>query len=798
MKQAEHPPVTAGANSAAEYSLAIIDQLARIDRTCSKEEMDELVYRLLSLIGEAMQSDRVFLFERLEGTAEAYCNTFEWCANGVAPQIDNLTEIVPADMPYWLKVFGRGETIVIPNIEDVKTLMPSEYELLKAQSIRSEIAVPVFYRGNLSGFFGLDNPQRAMTAGQLRLLAFVGGHLGSARENLRMLTLLEEKQKSLEQNLQAVKLEQQMLKVFCKDSTSVYRVDLMNDRAEIVKIEEHSNSAGDLLPHGQELFSYAEAVEHYYHKCVLKESAPDFLQFLDAENLMRELRTKDRVSRRYQSVPNAIGNIYFEARANRVQQTETSFQILLDFRSVDEIVREEREHQHALETALTESRMSYEVISAISKIYYTIYRIDLRTGYYEEVASERQMHRLTGHSGKASIHMSAASKQSIVPEYLPYVEPFFDLSTLAERLRHEDSVMLEYPVRDGNWHLARFIVQTRGENGEAEQVLFAMRLYSEEKRREKDLMSAADAARRANEAKSEFLSRMSHDIRTPMNVIMGFTNIALQHADDSDKMKECLEKIRVSGSNLQELIDDVPDISRIESGEFKIVSQPVKLPELFDFYCQAIAGMAEAKNIRFSGKLHDISHNVLLSDQIRLGQIYMNLLSNAVKYMPENGDVKLEVYEEKLAESGKVRLVSVVSDTGIGMTPEFMEQMYSAFSRAVDTRVNKVRGSGLGLAIVKKIVDLMDGAIGAESKVGKGTTFRVTLDLPAAADDAETEEHTETAKHIPIIALTANAYHEDIQKCLAAGMNAHLSKPINIDRAVRTIIECARTAKENG
>ena len=374
-----------------------------------------------------------------------------------------------------------------------------------------------------------------------------------------------------------------------------------------------------------------------------------------------------------------------------------------------------------------------------------------------------------------------------MPEYLPYVEPFFDLSTLAERLRREDSVMLECPVRDGNWHLARFIVQTRGKNGEAEQVLFAMRLYSEEKRREKDLMSAADAARRANEAKSEFLSRMSHDIRTPMNVIMGFTNIALQHADDSDKMKECLEKIRVSGSNLQELIDDVPDISRIESGEFKIVSQPVKLPELFDFYCQAIAGMAEAKNIRFSGKLHDISHNVLLSDQIRLGQIYMNLLSNAVKYTPENGDVKFEVYEEKLAESGKVRLVSVVSDTGIGMTPEFMEQMYSAFSRAVDTRVNKVRGSGLGLDIVKKIVDLMDGEIEAESKVGKGTTFRVTLDLPAAADDAETEEHTETAKHSPIIALTANAYHEDIQKCLAAGMNAHLSKPINIDRAVRTI-----------
>lgn len=579
MKQAEHPPATAGASIAAEYSLAIIDQLARIDRSRSKEKMDELVYRLLSLIGEAMQSDRVFLFERLEGTAEAYCNTFEWCANGVAPQIDNLTEIVPADMPYWLKVFGRGETIVIPNIEDVKTLMPSEYELLKAQSIRSEIAVPVFYRGNLSGFFGLDNPRRAMTAGQLRLLAFDGGHLGSARENLRMLTLLEEKQKSLEQNLQAVKLEQQMLKVLCKDSTSIYRVDLMNDRAEIVKIEEHSNFAGDLLPHGQELFSY--------------------------------------------------------------------------------------------------------------------------------------------------------------------------------------------PVKDGNWHLVRFIVQTRGENGEAEQVLFAMRLYSEEKRREKDLMSAADAARRANEAKSEFLSCMSHDIRTPMNVIMGFTNIALQHADDPAKMKECLEKIQISGGNLQELIDDVLDISRIESVEFKIVSQPVKLPELFDFYCQAIAGMAEAKNIRFSGKLHNISHNVLLSDQIRLGQIYMNLLSNAVKYTPEK---PLTV------------LVGEDNDLNYEITAEQLRGYRVHCVRAVNgqdclQRIEQAEPDEFDAILMDMQMPVMNG-----------------LEATAAIRKLDSE----TAEHIPIIALTANAYHEDIQKCLAAGMNAHLSKPINIDRAVRTIIECARTAKENG
>lgn len=377
------------------------------------------------------------------------------------------------------------------------------------------------------------------------------------------------------------------------------------------------------------------------------------------------------------------------------------------------------------------------------------------------------MHRLTGHSGKASIHMSAASKQSIVPEYLPYVEPFFDLSTLAERLRYDDSAMLEYPVKDGNWHLARFIVQTRGENGEAEQVLFAMRLYSEEKRREKDLMSAADAVRRANEAKSEFLSCMSHDIRTPMNVIMGFTNIALQHADDPAKMKECLEKIQISGGNLQELIDDVLDISRIESVEFKIVSQPVKLPELFDFYCQAIAGMAEAKNIRFSGKLHDISHNVLLSDQIRLGQIYMNLLSNAVKYTPEkpltvlvaeDNDLNYEITAEQL-RGYRVHCVSAVN------------------GQDCLQRIEQAAPDEFDAILMDMQMPVMNG-----------------LEATAAIRKLDSE----TAKHIPIIALTANAYHENIQKGLAAGMNAHLSKHINIDRAVRTIIECARTAKENG
>lgn len=449
-----------------QYTGAMFSQLSRIDRAHSKKEMEREVYSLLSLIGKAMCADRVFLFDCIDAEENIYSNTFEWCAEGVTPQIQNLTRLTSEDMPFWLEVFERGEPIFIPELEDARDVMPSEYDILKAQGIHCEIAVPVFYRSSLSGFFGVDDPSGEITETQVQLLNFVVGHLGSAWENLRMLTLLEQKQKSLGESLEAMKLEQKMLRVLCRDSISVYRIDLMSNSAQIVKAEDYANAAGKLLPYGDKVFPYAEEIRNYYEHFVVKETAPDFLQALQADNLMRELKDKRQISRRYRCTPNARGHVYFEVRVSRLMQTDTTFQVLMDFRSIDEIVREEREHQRELEAALEETRRSYEVISTIGKIYYTIYRLDLRTGRYEEVSGDSEMHRLTDGSGQINMRMNEASRKNIAPEYLPYVEKFFDLSTLRDRLRTENSVMLEYPLRDGNWHLARFIAQTRDENGE--------------------------------------------------------------------------------------------------------------------------------------------------------------------------------------------------------------------------------------------------------------------------------------------------------------------------------------------
>lgn len=864
-----------------DFADPIMKHLTRISRMKDISELESAVQELFCIVGKTTGADRVFLFDENSDRPGVYGNTYEWCAGGVSAQKDELQTITQDDMPYWTRTFLNGENIVIPDLEEVKDIMPGEYEILAAQDIRSEIASPIIYRGHLMGFIGLDNPASDVSALFIQQLAFIGSEIISTRENMRMIALLERQRADLQENLLSMEREQQILSVLSSDSTAVYRADLKSNTAEIVKIEVGSNTQDLMYSYGGKL-CYFKEMTRYYNNYVVKETSPDFLEIFEPNNLMCALADKEVISHRFQCRPNGLGQIYFELRVTRMLCTDTEFQVLVDFRHIDDVVREGRQHQEELERALEDARTNNEVISAIGTLYFSIYRIGLKTDYFEEISGGHTEHRLTGRAGKASVQMFSIVKKGISDEYREAAYRFFDLATLAERMGDDETISMEYLAADESWHLARFIVQKRGEDGLAEQVLCVIRLISEEKRRERYYISAAEEANRASEAKSEFLSRMSHDIRTPMNVIMGFVGIAKRHLTEPDKLSGYLDKIEMSGDNLVHLIDDILDISRIESGELRIVQQPLDIAEMFDFYRQVIMGTVGNRNLNMVFDKHDIVHNIVLGDQLRLGQIYMNLLSNAVKYTPDGGMVRFEVYEEPVEEPDKIRLVSVVSDTGIGMTPEFMKEMYSEFSRAVDTRVNKVRGSGLGLAIVKKIVDLMGGTIEAESHIQHGTIFKVTLDmkyddsavtetvhlsadeevrLPEGkitlliAEDNDlnyeilAEQLEERGIHcvravdgldcvqkfsdapagtfdeilmdmqmpvmngleaaarirkcgkpqsdtIPIIALTANAYHEDVRECMEAGMNAHLSKPVDIKSVLKTVASYLPSADE--
>ena len=248
----------------------------------------------------------------------------------------------------------------------------------------------------------------------------------------------------------------------------------------------------------------------------------------------------------------------------------------------------------------------------------------------------------------------------------------------------------------------------------------------------KRLQIAAKEAESANKAKTDFLSTMSHDIRTPMNAIIGLTTIAEKNLGDVESTGENLRKISLASNHLLTLINDILDISKVESGKLKLSPLTFSIVETVENLVTVSQPMIKEKNIDFSFHVNHMEKEYLYTDQLRLNQIYINILSNAIKYTEPGGSVRVSLWQEKSDKPGCVKLTYTVADTGIGMTPEFMANMYQPFSRQIDSRVNSIQGTGLGLAITKQMVDLLDGTIDCQSEQGKGTTFTVVLDIPEA------------------------------------------------------------------
>ena len=244
-------------------------------------------------------------------------------------------------------------------------------------------------------------------------------------------------------------------------------------------------------------------------------------------------------------------------------------------------------------------------------------------------------------------------------------------------------------------------------------------------------------ALQATKAKSEFLSNMSHDIRTPMNAIVGMTAIATAHIDDKEQVQNCLKKISLSGRHLLGLINDVLDMSKIESGKMTLSMDQISLPEVVEGIVGIVQSQVHGKNQSFNVHVDNIEVESVYCDSVRLNQVLLNLLSNAVKYTQEGGSISLSLYEEVSPKGDNyIRVHIKVEDNGIGMDEEFQQKIFDSYSRADNKRVHKTEGAGLGMAITKYIVDAMEGTIQVESKLGQGTKFNLILDL----EKAEIEE----------------------------------------------------------
>ncbi len=408
--------------------------------------------------------------------------------------------------------------------------------------------------------------------------------------------------------------------------------------------------------------------------------------------------------------------------------------------------------------------------------------------------------------------------------------------------------------------------------------LFAIYVHFS-RRHMRELEEMRAAAEKANRAKSEFLSNMSHDIRTPMNGIVGMTAIANANLDDRAQVKNCLDKISASGRHLLGLINDILDMSRIESGKLDLHPEPISLQETLEGVVTIVQPQIQTKQQVFKADHADLPCDFVLCDSVRLNQILLNLLGNSVKFTPAKGEIYLSCREEDspLGEN-YVRVHFLVRDTGIGMTEEFQAKVFEAFAREDDGRVRQIEGSGLGMAITKYLVDAMHGTIGLTSESGKGTEFYLTFDFERAegerlspatekpqydfrgrrallAEDNELNREIATellsevgfevksaengklclemfasseegyydvvfmdlrmpvmngyeataairalsradAKTVPIIAMSADAFSDDIARCLESGMNAHTAKPIDIDEICKLLVKFLGEKKE--
>ena len=353
----------------------------------------------------------------------------------------------------------------------------------------------------------------------------------------------------------------------------------------------------------------------------------------------------------------------------------------------------------------------------------------------------------------------------MLPEYRQGYLEFTDLDTISERLENHKILRYIYRNRSKQWIALSAIVQNRDENGRVTDIQFLTHDVTDQRERELQqegaLRIALASAEHANKAKTAFLNNMSHDIRTPMNAIIGFTALAAAHMDQPDLVKDYLTKIGTSSQHLLSLINDVLDMSRIESGVVKIEEKEVCIPDILHDLKTIIQGNIQAKQQDLYIDTQDVVHENVITDRLRLNQILLNIVSNAIKFTPVGGMVNIRVSEKPCSRRGFTIFEFRIRDNGIGMSEEFQTHVFDSFSRERSSTQSGIKGPGLGMAITKNIVDMMGGTISLTSKEGKGTEFVVTLNF-------KTLEKAAVYGAIPeLVGARALVVDDDVHTCMS-------------------------------
>lgn len=644
------------------------------------------------------------------------------------------------------------------------------------------------------------------------------------------------------------------------DYTSLVLCDLKQDTVEVIK---QDASCAEMNWH-----TYSESLNYFYDNVLMKDSCPNYMDLLSNASLMRTLKEQGSLEWHFQIVPDENGISNLGARAVFLYEDLNHFKIIMGFRPIDEVIKRER----VLE-------LQREIIEGLGKEYFSVLLLELDSG---QIFSYREV----GENGKRIADFCRKYENQwceLLPAYADEIvtdesrENFLDQLSLDALCSNQDDFSMTYEFKTGDriiYHQTR-IAYVRKKDRSRVAVIGTRNiddLIKKERMQEAKLKEAYIVAEEANKAKTDFLNNMSHDIRTPMNVILGYNELMKQYLTDPI-LVDYQNKIEQSGKLLLSIINNVLDMARIESGKMVVEERAEQIGLVVEEIENVFESSAQEKNIVFTTSV-DVDHTHVLWDGFKVREILMNLVGNAFKYTPDGGHIAIDVKELDCARSGYVRIQTQIKDTGIGMSEDYLPTLFDSFSREYNTTIGKVSGTGLGMAIVKNLVDMMDGDICVKSKLGEGTCFTLTFEHRIAdADSIEWNQELDVLDEksilegkrvllaedndlnaeitmaileqsglvldrvedglacvnrlsevdadlydlilmdiqmpnmngyeatrrirqfenvkkasIPILAMTANAFEEDKKMAIKAGMNGHISKPIDVNVLENQII----------
>lgn len=396
--------------------------------------------------------------------------------------------------------------------------------------------------------------------------------------------------------------------------------------------------------------------------------------------------------------------------------------------------------QYSKRAKLLQVEKEYHLINAIASIYNNNFLIDLRENTFEIILrTERMENALDGINDLESAFNVIADK-FVNPAAKKEFLKFTDMNTVAERMKGKPFLGYTFEGREGKWYQALLIPQTRGTDDEVTAVMFVTRDVSEKMQKDMEyqeqLRLSAEKANRANAAKTDFLRRINHDIRTPINGIVGMLEIN-SHCDDENIIRENREKAKTAAHHLLSLVNDVLEMSKLEDGIINVEKELFDIKKLADDVI-VIAGMrADEQGIKLypDERVENFAYRYVYGNQLHVRQIFLNILGNAVKYNKPGGSISCTTITERV-ENNKVWYKFVISDTGIGISEEFLEHIFEPFAQEKSDARTVYRGTGLGMSIVKSLLDSMDGSIEIESEVGVGSTFYITIPFEIAEDQS--------------------------------------------------------------